>query len=48
MTNKEKSDLQWRVRFYLGDGKDDDKIIQLLENLGYQKQIIKKYIKAFK
>lgn len=48
MTNKEKQDLQWRVRYYLGDGKKDSEIIELLSKLGFEKALIKKYIKAFK
>lgn len=47
MTNAEKSDLQWKVRYYLGDGKSDAEIVKLLVKLGFQKETIKKYIKAF-
>lgn len=47
MTNQEKSDLQWKVRYYLGAGKSDAEIIKNLMKLGFQKETIKKYIKAF-
>lgn len=48
MTNKQKLDLQWNVRFYLGDGKCDAEIIKRLEKQGYKGTTIRKYIKAFK
>lgn len=47
MTNAEKSDLEWKVRYYLGDGKTDEQIIELLMKLGFEKETIKKYIKVF-
>ncbi len=47
MTNKEKLDLQWSVRFYLGDGRSDSEIISILEKQGYKKSTIKNYIKSF-
>ncbi len=47
MTNKQKLDLQWNVRYLLGDGKSDVEIIKILSRDGYEKQTIKKYIKAF-
>ncbi len=47
MTNQEKSDLQWKVRYYLGEGKPNSEIIERLEKLGFQKATIKKYINAF-
>lgn len=48
MTNKEKLDLQWQVRFLLGDGKSDSYIVDFLHKReGYEKNTIKKYIKAF-
>jgi hypothetical protein len=37
MTNEEKSDLQWKVRFYLGQGKKSAEIVKSLEKLGFQK-----------
>lgn len=47
MTNSEKSDLQWKVRYYLGEGRSDKFIVNTLVKLGFQKPTIKKYIKAF-
>lgn len=47
MTKQEKSDLQWKVRFMLGAGQPDNKIIETLTKDGFKKATIKKYIKAF-
>lgn len=47
MTNEQKRDLQWKVRYYLGDGKSDAFIVKELTKLGFQKATIKKYIKSF-
>ena len=47
MTNQQKRDLQWNVRFYLGDGKSDKEIIDRLHKQGFEKATIKKYIKSF-
>lgn len=47
MTNQEKSDLQWKVRFLLGQGFSKAAIVDTLQKLGFQKQTIKKYIAAF-
>lgn len=48
MTNQEKLDLQWKVRYYLGRGESDARILHLLMTAGFEKATIKKYIKAFK
>lgn len=47
MTNEEKIDLQWQVRYLLGDGKTNGVIISRLMRQGFKKATIKKYIKAF-
>lgn len=48
MTNQQKSDLQWRIRYYIGTGETNEFIIGALSNSGFSKAIIKKYIKAFR
>ncbi len=47
MTNAQKNELQWKVRYLLGDGQPKARIVDTLEKLGFQKATIKKYIKAF-
>lgn len=48
MTNREKDILQYMVRNLLGADKKDSEIIEELVSRGYEKVLIKKYIKAFK
>jgi len=47
MTNEEKRDLQWQVRYLLGDGKTNGVIVSQLMRRGFKKATIKQYIKAF-
>jgi len=47
MTNIKKEDLQWTVRYYLARGKSHVEIVKLLQEVGFKKETIKKYIKVF-
>jgi len=47
MSNKEKLDLQWHIRYMLGQGKTDSEIVERLKKDGYHKDTIKKFLKAF-
>lgn len=47
MTTQEKLDLQWKVRFCIGQGLSRKDTITKLLAYGFQKRMISKYYAAF-